>query len=448
MTVIKFLNSEGVAITTTAAVVTIVIIAAVIGAYVATRPAAAPAFKIAVVSDIGGRGDLSFNDMAFKGGDDAEEDFGVKMVELISIAEADYVPNLRTAARDPDVELIVGVGYMLTDALVEVALEYPDKNFMGIDTYTKWTDAGGLKEVGEVLPNLIDIKYEVHKGSALVGELGALLAIHYDKPHIGGVFGIEIAELWTFEIGYKWGCDWAISWYENNYPTQYAAEPATSIVNTPRNERVLYTYTGTFSDITKGYTAALPMYEADAIAVYNIAGPLGIGINGVVRDIAKRDGLENGPPFWIGVDANQDWMNPGFVITSMMKRVDYGVYYTTKWVKDNIFREMVENYGGRIWMGIGTEIPGVLPDGISVSTLADLDEFIQMGVKAEELTGEPVLLGPPEWIRSKVSAMRDGQPSWIWDAVAELEEKIRTGEVNVPLADTKEVVDEWREIFG
>ena len=71
-----------------------------------------------------------------------------------------------------------------------------------------------------------------------------------------------------------------------------------------------------------------------------------------------------------------------------------------------------------------------------------------MGVKAEELTGEPVLLGSPEWIRTKVSTMRDAQPSWIWDAVAELEGKIRSGEVLVPLADTAETVAYWRNIFG
>lgn len=407
-----------------------------------------PIFKIAVVSDIGGRGDLSFNDMAFKGGDDAEEDFGVEMVELISVSEADYAPNLRTAARDPDVELIVGVGYLLTDDLVKVALEYPDKNFMGIDTYTKWTDAGGLKEVGEVLPNLLDIIYEEHKGSALVGALGALLAIHYNKPYLGVVLGIEIATLWKFEIGYKWGCDWAISWYENNYPTEYAAEPATSIVNTPKKERVPWTYTGTFSDITRGYSAALPMYEENAIAVYNVAGPLGIGINSVVRDIARRDGLESGPPFWIGVDANQDWMNPGFVISSMMKRVDYGVYYATEWVKDDTFRDLVDDYGGEITLGIGTEIAGVLTEGIAISTLADLDEFIEMGVKAEELTGEPVLPGTPEWIRDKAEEMRDAQPSWIWEAVEELETKIRTGEVEVPLAFTADAIAYWRGIFG
>jgi len=341
---------------------------------------------------------------------------------------------LRTAAQDPDVKLIVGVGYLLTNALCEVAREFPEKNFVGIDTYTKWV---------EPQPNLLDVVFEEHKGSALVGVLGGLLAAYYDKPHIGAVLGIEIPVLWKFEIGYKWGCDWAMSWIENNKP-----EMEQGIYNTPRNERVLWTYTGTFSDITRGYLAALPMYEAGAVAVYNIAGPLGWGINSAVKDIAKRDGLKMGPPFWIGVDADQDWINPGFVIASMMKRIDYGVYYATGWVKDDIFRDLVENYGGQITLGIGTEVAGALTEGISVSTLADLDEFIAMGVRAEELTGEPVLPGPPEWIKEKVKEMRDNQPAWIWDAVAELESKIRTGVVEVPKAETLDVVNYWRSILG
>ncbi len=81
-----------------AIVVTIILIVAVVGGvlywYMSVGPAAPRKVKIAVVSDIGGRGDLSFNDMAFKGGDEAEKDFGVEMVELVSKVEADYVPNL------------------------------------------------------------------------------------------------------------------------------------------------------------------------------------------------------------------------------------------------------------------------------------------------------------------------------------------------------------------
>jgi len=412
--------------------------------------------KIYVVSDIGGRGDLSFNDMAFKGGEEAEEIYGVEMVELISTTESDYLPNLRTAARDSDTVLVVGVGYLLTDALLEVAQEYPDKNFAGIDTFTYWAALGA-----DITPppNMMDIVYEEHKGSALVGALGALLAIHYDKPYIGGVFGIEIPVLWKFEIAYKWGAEWAVRWYESNYPSEYAAEPSTSIVNTATDKRVLYTYTGTFSDITKGYEAASVMYDVDAVAVFNIAGPLGLGINQAVDEIATAQSLTQGPPFWIGVDADQDWINPGFVISSMMKRVDYGVYHATELVLGNKFRDAVEEYDGTIRLGIGTEILGIPMEGISVSTLADLDEFIEMGLAAEERTGESVLPMSPDQIRSTATALRAAQPDWIWTAVGELEDKIRAGDPiadldgdgeleTVPAATTQEVVDSWRDIFG
>jgi len=399
--------------------------------------------RLYIVYDVGGRGDLSFNDMAYMGGKRAEQEFSIELIGMPSMTEADYVPNLRAAAFDPNAELIVGVGFTLTDALVEVALEYPDKNFVGIDTYTKWTDAGGLKEVGEVLPNLMDIVYEEHKGSALVGVLGGLLAAYYDKPHIGVVLGMEIPVIWKFEIGYKWGCDWAMSWYENNFPDNYAVEPDNSIVKTPKKERVLYMYTGTWDNITKGYEAAKPMYEMGAVAVYNIAGKTGLGINEAIREIAEAENLENGPPFMIGVDASQDWINPGFVIASMMKRIDYSVYYATELVLENKFRDAVQEYDGAIKLGIGTEVLGIPMEGISVSTLDDLDALLELGI-------EEGIIDPEnrDAIYEKVRAMREAQPSWIWEAVGELENKIRTGVENVPEADTEEEIIYWRSIFG
>jgi len=99
-------------------------------------------------------------------------------------------------------------------------------------------------------------------------------------------------------------------------------------------------------------------------------------------------------------------------------------------------------------LGIGTKVDGELMEGISVSTLADLDEFIKMGQRAEELTGKKVLPMAPEEIKNKVKAMRDAQPDWIWEAISELEEKIRSGEVEVPMVMTKEKVDYWRGILG
>lgn len=429
--------------TTTGIVIAIIVIVAVgVGAYVATRPPAKPAFKIAVVSDIGGRGDLSFNDMGFKGGEEAVKDFGVEMVELISKSEADYLPNLRTAAADPDVKLIVGVGFLLTDAIKTVADEFPDKDFMIIDSVPHDYDENG--NLVKLRPNALGVLFEEYKGSALVGALGALLAAHYDYPHIGVCLGIEIPVLWKFEIGYKWGADWAVSWIENNKP-ELASK---GICVTSKKDRVLWTYTGTFSDITKGYDTAKSMYGKDAIAVYNVAGPLGIGINQAVNEIRDAEGLTSGPPFWIGVDSDQDWMNPAFCIASMMKRVDRGVYYTTELVKENKFRDVVQSEKGIMTLGMGTTVAGIPMEGIKMSDLSDLDEFIKMGEEAEKLTGKSVLPMSPDEIRSTAKALRDAQPKWIWDAVDELETKIRSGEVTVPCVMTKDLVDYWRNILG
>jgi len=431
--------------TTALIIVILIVIAGAAAVYYYTAVPPGPAFKIAVVSDIGGRGDLAFNDMAFKGGAQAEKDFHVQMVELISEKEADYVPNLRTAAKDPDVKLIVGVGFLLSDALASVAAEYPNKSFMGIDTYAQFLYTNAT---GHMAPNLLDIAFEEHKGSALVGALGALLAIYYNKPYIGGVFGIEIPVLWKFEIGYKWGADWAINWYKDKYPQNYSAAPPTSIINTPKKERVLWTYTGTFSDITKGYEAAKAMYAKDAVAVYNIAGPLGLGINQAVQEIAQQRGLTRGPPFWIGVDADQDWINPGFVIASMMKRVDTGVYYATKLVVNNRFADVVAATQGTLVLGIGTSVLGEPVQGISMSTLNDLGEFVQMGVDAEKLTGKKILPMPADQITSAVQAMRNSIPSWIWQAVDELQGKISSGAVQVPLVQSQDLITYWRGILG
>jgi len=413
-------------------IVVVVLIAAAGGAawYLTSQPAGIGK-KIAVVSDIGGRGDLSFNDMAFKGGDEAEKAFGVTMVELISKSEADYLPNLETAAKDPDVILVVGVGFLLTDAITDVATRYPDQNFAIIDGYVP------------DMPNVMSILYEEHKGSAIVGAIAALVAANFGYSHVGVVLGIEIPVLWKFEIGYKWGVDWAMKWYQNKF-----GSPAPTIGDTPVKERVLWTYTGTFSDITKGYEAAKAMYAQDAVATYNVAGPLGLGLNQAVQEIASAKGLKQGPPYWIGVDANQDWINPGFVLCSMMKRVDRGVYFAVQLVVEGKFREVVSQNKGIVTLGVGTTISGIPITGISVSTLDDLNEFVQMGINAEELTGKKVLPMTPEEITAAVKSMRDALPSWIWDAEKELETAIQNDPTLVPLAMTQDVVDQWRATLG
>ena len=373
---------------------------------------------------------MSFNDMAFKGGEQAEKDLGVKMVVLISRTESDYIPNLEAAAKDPNVILVVGVGFLLSDAINATAIKYPDKNFAIIDGFVPG------------LPNVMSILYQEHKGSAIVGAIAALTAAFYGYKRIGVVLGIEIPVLWKFEIGYKWGADWALKWYQAKY-----GNPAPVIGETPVKERVLYTYTGSFSDVAKGSEAAKPMFARDAAhdagVVYNVAGLTGLGIDQAIKEIAAANGLKAGPPFMIGVDSNQDWIDPGFVLVSMMKRVDRGVYFAAQLVTQGTFRQVVAENNGIVTLGIGTTISGISIQGNSVSTLDDLDEFIQLAVSANK-----TLAMSPDEIKATVKAMRDALPSYVWDAARELEDAIKNNPDLVPLAMTKDAVDQWRAALG
>ena len=121
----------------------IALFALVGGPFLGTASAAG---KIALVTDLGGRGDLSFNDMAFKGADEASAEFGLELVTIQSNSGADYLPNLQNAARTGDFDIIVGVGFLLADAMAEVCDQFPDQNFAIIDV--TWLGKPNLMEIG------------------------------------------------------------------------------------------------------------------------------------------------------------------------------------------------------------------------------------------------------------------------------------------------------------
>ena len=189
--------------------------------------------KVALVSDVGGRGDLSFNDMSFNGTEKAAADFGLEMVGIQSATAADYLPNIRNAARSRSFDLIIAVGFLLTDAIATAAKEFPEQKFMIIDSVV---DA----------PNVMSIVFKENEGSALVGALAAMVAAHYEYPNVGAVLGIEIPVLFHFEAGYRFGIDWG----NKKVAKQTGKDPQIGL---------LYTYTGTFSDIAKGKEATAAM---------------------------------------------------------------------------------------------------------------------------------------------------------------------------------------------
>ena len=346
--------------------------------------------KVALVLDVGGRGDLSFNDMGFKGSDEAQANLGVEVVEIQSNSAADYLPNMQNAARSGKFDLIVAVGFLLADAMAEVADQFPDQKFAIIDV--TW--------LGK--PNLMEIGYEENKGSAMVGALSSMVAAHYGYDKIGVVLGIEIPVLYKFEAGYRYGMHWGNAKYAEKTGEQ-------------ANVGLLWTYTGTFSDIAKGKAATEAMLAQGAGIIYNVAGPLGIGDLEAITEHLEAKGKSAGPPFMIGVDANQDYLGDGHrVLASMMKRVDFGVYSAIESVVNGSFKG-------------GVQILGPHNGGIAMSGKQDLADFIQFGVN-----GGAISASDSDSITSNWVGMRDEIPGWIWDAVAELQGQISDGSAEVP----------------
>ena len=357
------------------------------GSLVSTASAGA---KVALVLDVGGRGDLSFNDMGFKGSDEAQANLGVEVVEIQSNSAADYLPNMQNAARSGKFDLIVAVGFLLSDAMAEVADQFPDQKFAIIDV--TW--------LGK--PNLMEIGYEENKGSAMVGALSSMVAAHYGYDKIGVVLGIEIPVLYKFEAGYRFGMHWGNAKYAEKTGKQ-------------ANVGLLWTYTGTFSDIAKGKAATEAMLAQGAGIIYNVAGPLGIGDLEAITEHLEAKGKSAGPPFMIGVDANQDYLGDGHrVLASMMKRVDFGVYSAIESVVNGTFKG-------------GVQILGPHNGGIAMSGKQDLADFIQFGVN-----GGAISASDSDSITSNWVGMRDDIPGWIWDAVAELQGQISDGSAEVP----------------
>src|SRR6056297_4213251 len=169
-------------------------------AVVGNMDVAAEEHKIAVVTDVGGRGDLSFNDMGFKGADEAAVEFSAELQVAQPASEADYLPNLRTLARTGQYDVIIAVGFLLTDAVKQAATEFPDQSFALIDAV-----------VDE--PNVLNFTFKEQQVSAVVGSLAAMTAAHYGYDNVGIVLGIEISVLWKFEAGYRYGIKWGLDFY-------------------------------------------------------------------------------------------------------------------------------------------------------------------------------------------------------------------------------------------
>jgi basic membrane protein A len=265
---------------------------------------------VGVVFDLGGRGDKSFNDGAYLGAERAEKELGVH-VRFIEPGEgSDRESGLRLLAAE-GMDLVIGVGFIFTDDLTQLAKEYPNTRFAGVD-YSVATDKDG-----KVIPppsNLAALKFREEQGSFLVGALAALVG-HSKK--VGFVGGMDFPLIQKFEMGYKAGVKKVCP--DCQVITQYAGV-------TPE----------AFRNPGKGKELALSQYQQGVNVIFHASGSTGLGVFEAARQTGKLA---------IGVDADQFKEAPGFVLTSMVKGVDNAVFDAIKRVKEQRFQGGIYQYG-------------------------------------------------------------------------------------------------------
>jgi len=364
--------------------------------------------KIGVVYDVGGPGDLSFNDSAMLGASRAAGEFGMTITALQSATADDYYPNVESLAASGEYDIVVGIGFMMQDAVSLVASEYPDQLFAIVDGYL----AG---------PNIQALGSKENECAALIGALQALLAVQYGYPYVGTVFGMEIGVLYHFEAGIRFGIDWALKEYQK------------SGLGTPGDVGFLYVYTGSFDDVALGKTNAQAQLAQNAGSVFNVAGKLGIGMVDAVEEFHVAAGTTTapaGPPYYFGVDSNQDWFKLGlYGLASGLKRVDNLVYGAIKDVVNGTF------VGGYITLGLAE-------GGVGISKKQDLVDALPFAVSSGKITATDSSLIIANW-----EANRNAVPAYIWQLVSDLEAGIFDGLITVPTANTKAEMEAIRALY-
>jgi basic membrane protein A len=261
--------------------------------------------RVALLLSVGGLGDKSFNDSAHEGLMRAQKELAVKVFEGQPSMFAEDARYLRTyAARGFD--LIIAVGFLMKPSVVEVARDYPKIHFALIDA--------AIDQSENPHGNIATLRFKEHEGSFLVGAAAALAS---KSGKIGFVGGMEIPLIHKFQQGYEEGAK--------------AVNP---------NVTIFVKYAGSgpeaFTDPVKGKQLAEGMISLGADVLFHASGSTG---NGMIEACRQQGKLG------IGVDANQDQQAPGYVLTSMIKRVDIAVFSVIQEVLEKRFKGVPHEYG-------------------------------------------------------------------------------------------------------
>jgi basic membrane protein A len=296
----------------------------------AAQPPTDDAVDVGIVFDVGGRGDKSFNDGAYIGGTRAEKELGARVRFIEPGDGSDRESGLRLLAAE-DMDLVIGIGFIFTDDLTQLAKEYPKTNFAGID-FAVATD-----QKGAPIPppaNLAALKFREEEGSFLVGALAALTS---KTKRVGFVGGMDSPLIQKFEVGYKAG-------------VKHVCPDCTVLVG----------YAGVtpeaFRNPGKGKELALSQYGQGVDVIYHASGSTGLGVFDAARQTGKLA---------IGVDADQYAEAPGHVLTSMVKGVDQAVFDAIKLAKEHRFK------GGIYQLGLAENGVGFVFDANNRALIPD-----------------------------------------------------------------------------
>ena len=290
------------------------------------------ALSVGIVFDVGGLGDKSFNDGAYRGANRAARELGARVHFIEPGESSDRESGLRLLAAE-GLDLVVGVGFIFTDDINAAAAEYPNVRFASVD-YALKSDARGRPVPPP--PNVAAIKFREEQGSFLVGALAALAG---GSRRVGFVGGMDIPLIHKFEAGYRAGVKYVCP--DCTVIAQYAGV-------TPE----------AFRNPGRGKELALSQYQAGVNVIYHASGSTGLGVFEAARQTGKLA---------IGVDADQYDEAPGHVLTSMLKGVDAVVFDQIKRVRDGTFRGGVYEYG-LAEQGVGyvydDRVKSLIPDSV------------------------------------------------------------------------------------
>lgn len=258
---------------------------------------------VGFVTGASGLGDLSFNDMSYGGVRKAQQEFGFKLIILEpgksgESTEKEFIDLIKQC------DTLILVGAQHVKLIKQTAPKYPKKKFILLEVPLKG------------IPNVSSVAFKQEEGSFLAGALAAYMS---KTGKIGYIGGTPVPQVRKFEHGYVQGAKYAVPTID-----------------------VIVDYVSPLGDFSgfnapdKGYALAMNQYHGRADTVFTVAGLTG---NGVIEAARRTDN------FAIGVDSDQDSLAKGFVLTSMIKRLDVACYDELKAVMKNKFKADTTYYG-------------------------------------------------------------------------------------------------------